>query len=177
MDTKRGQDRRREFVDRLHEHQRVVRKISTVYANGRQEREDLFQEIVMQLWRSYPSFRGDSSFATWAYRVALNTALFRRRKASAHPSATALAAEGPDAPTVPAGPDPTETKEGVQLLYDCIHELRELDRAIVLLHLEGTAHAEIANISGLTVGNVAVRILRIKKRLRECLLARGYAME
>ncbi len=177
MQAKRSQDRRRQFVERLHEHQRVVRRISAVYANGHQEREDLFQEIVMQLWRSYASFREESSFATWAYRVALNTALFSRRKASARPSATALAAEGPDAPTVPTGPDPTETKEGVQLLYGCIHELRELDRAIVLLHLEGTAHAEIAEITGLAVGNVAVRILRIKKRLRECLLTRGYVME
>lgn len=175
MEAKRERDLRQGFVDRLHEHQRIVRKVCTVWAAGPEEREDLFQEIVMHLWRAYPSFRGESSFSTWAYRVALNTALFRRRSAATRPREEG--SEEAEAAPAPPGADPTEVREDVQLLYDCIRELRELDRGIVLLHLEGRPHAEIAEITGLTTGNVDVRIHRIKKSLRECLVARGYVGE
>ncbi len=172
-------DPRHRFVDLLHEHQRIVRKICAVYAAGPEEREDLFQEIVMQLWRSWPSFRGDSSFATWAYRVALNTALFRRRKEAAERVVPARDDKGGGLEAEPAAsePDVAEAKEGIELLYDCIRKLRELDRAIVLQHLEARPHAEIAEFTGLSVGNVAVRLHRIKNSLRECLTAGGYDEE
>lgn len=175
-------DLRREFVERLHEHQRIVHKVCAVYAGGPEEREDLFQEIAVQLWRAYPSFRGDSSFATWAYRVALNTALFRRRSAAARPREKSSTEVGEIAATSPGpegregrdGPGALEVREDVRLLHECIRELRELDRAIVLLHLEGRPHAEIASVTGLSTGNVDVRVHRIKRTLRERLLARGY---
>jgi len=155
----------------------MVRKVCAVYAAGSEDREDLFQEIVMQLWRSWPSFQSESSFATWGYRVALNTALFRRRKAVAEPSIVSQGAA--DHPPGPAAdePDAAETKESVELLHQCIRTLRELDRAIVLLHLEARPHAEIAEFTGLSTGNVTVRLHRIKNTLRECLVARGYVEE
>ncbi|MCP3917225.1 MAG: RNA polymerase sigma factor [bacterium] len=169
---------RQRFVNQLHEHQRIVRRICAVYAARSEEREDLFQEIVMQLWRSWPSFRGDSSFATWAYRVALNTALFRRRKQAAERIVPARDdGGGLEAEPAASEPDVAEAKEGVELLYDCIRKLRELDRAIVLQHLEARPHAEIAEFAGLSVGNVAVRLHRIKTKLRECLTAGGYGEE
>lgn len=168
---------RERFVELLHEHQRVVSKIASLYAADRSDREDLFQEILVQLWRAWPAFRGEASFATWAYRVALNTALFRRRKARAE--ASALGAAGPDPAGVPApsDADPLESGEAARLLHECIRALPELDRAIVLLHLEERAHTEIAAITGLSRGNVDVRLHRIRKELRRALLARGIAAE
>ncbi len=177
MSSNGPRDSRRRFLDLLHGHQRMVRKVCAVYAAGPEEREDLFQEIVMQLWRAWPSFRGDSSFATWAYRVALNTALFRRRKAVTERSVAAKDPEASTSAPAPSEPDPAETKEAVQLLHECIRTLRELDRAIVLLHLEARPHAEIAEFTGLSTGNVTVRLHRIKNTLRECLAARGYVEE
>ena len=175
MDRHDSQESRSRFVDLLHEHQRIVSKVSSVYAAGTDGREDLSQEIVMQLWRAWPSFRGDSSFATWAFRVALNTALFQRRKAARD---RGHAADGdPHQIAAPRMADPMETKEAVELLYECIRTLRELDRAIVLMHLEARPHAEIAEFTGLSTGNVTVRLHRIKKSLRECLAARGHVEE
>lgn len=152
----------------------MVNKVCWVYSGSAEEREDLFQEVVMQLWRAWPTFRGDSSFATWAYRVALNTALFRRRKAGAERARE----QDADLPLpAPEAPDPAETSEAVHLLHRCIRELREVDRAIVLLHLEQRPNGEIAEFTGLSTGNVAVRLHRIKNALRQCLASHGYDEE
>lgn len=179
MEFTPARDDRGEFVDLLHQHQRILHKVCAVYAAQREEREDLLQEIVMQLWRSWPSFRGDSTFTTWAYRVALNTALFWRRKGAADRTVPAAQySEGQlDPEPVTIEPREVEVREGIELLYDCVRKLPELDRAIVLQHLEARPHAEIAEFTGLSVGNVAVRLHRIKQALRECLAACGYGEE
>lgn len=176
MGTEHDSERRREFVDRVHAHQRILHRVGAVYASGPAERDDLMQEILLQLWRSYPSFRGDASFATWMYRVALNTALLSRRRARGADGGTSAERASREAPA-PPGRDQVEAAEDVRLLYACIRELPELDRAVVLLHLEDEPHATIAEVTGLAPGNVAVRLHRLKHRLRERLLARGFVPE
>jgi RNA polymerase sigma-70 factor (ECF subfamily) len=159
-----GTDRQAAFLERIEQHQGILHRVRSLYAADAEDGKDLVQEILMQLWRSFPSFRGEAAFSTWMYRVAVNTALLRRRRSRARareagdPEALAAVAAGPD----PESPD-------VASLYRCIRELPSLDRAIVLLHLEGQGYEEIAGTTGLSRGNVGVRLVRIKGRLRECL--------
>ncbi len=168
MTTPRDELQRR-FIDLVEAHQGIVHKVSGLYAESADAREDLNQEILAQLWRSFGSFRGDARFSTWMYRVALNTALLARRSrrrqsrydpgwetgGSVEPATVAAAESGPD----------------VERLRRCIRMLRDLDRAVILLYLEQHTHEEIADLTGLTRGSVKVRIVRIKERLRQCLLS------
>lgn len=157
----------RKFLDLVETHQGIVHKVCTVYAESPDEREDLRQEILMQLWRSFRSFRGGSRFSTWMYRVALNTALLARRGKLRRPRAQPL-------PEIePAGSNPPRSGPDVERLHRCIRGLRELDRAVILLHLEQHSYQEIAELTGLARGTVSVRIVRIKERLRKCLLTPG----
>lgn len=154
----------REFLDFVEAHQGIVHKVCALYAVRDGERQDLRQEILMQLWRSFPSFHGGSRFSTWMYRVALNTALLARRKQSSRPLCGSL--PEPE----PAAPHPPAADLDVEQLHRCIRRLPELDRAVILLYLEQHRHEEIAELTGLSRPAVGVRIVRIKKRLRECLL-------
>jgi len=155
------------FLDLVENHQGIVHKVCSLYAETPDAREDLYQEILMQLWRSFPSFRGNSRFSTWMYRVALNTALLERRGRRR----TLRPARLPQ--DVKASVGPRESGPDVEQLQHCIRQLRELDRAVILLYLEQHSHEEIADLTGLTRGSVGVRIVRIKQRLRECLLTPG----
>lgn len=166
-------ERCREFVDLIYEHQLILRRLSSVYAAKPADREDLYQEMVMQAWRSYASYEGRSKFSTWLYRVALNTALLRRRKDSARREFVSAS----DEPSDVAIFRDSAAEEDVELLYSCIHELPKVDRAIILLRLERHTYDEIAHITGLSRSNVSVRLVRIKEKLRTLLLVRGYREE
>jgi len=156
-------ERQARFVDLVHAHQGAIRKVAALYARDPADREDLFQEIVLQLWRSFESFRGDAAFSTFLYRVALNTALMRLRRAYRRPEIEAGRALDDLPVPVPA---PERGDEEVERLYAAIRQLGPLDRAIVLLVLEERSYEEIAAVTGLTRGNVSVRIVRIRERLR-----------
>lgn len=169
---KREQRKQQEFVNLIYEHQGVLRRICSVYGRTHEDREDCYQDMLLQLWRSFPSFRGQSQFSTWMYRVALNTALLSRRRGSRKREAVTRSGETPDLAVPFKGVD-----EEVALLYRCIHELSELDRAIILLYLEQQTYEEIASITGVSKSNVSVRIVRIKKKLHELLVAKGYQEE
>jgi RNA polymerase sigma-70 factor (ECF subfamily) len=161
------------FVDLIYEHQGILHRICSVYESLPEDREDLYQEILLQSWRSFASFNGQSKFSTWLYRVALNTALARRRKAPVkHELASAIgtcsniaAAEGSD------------SELDIELLQQCIQELSSLNRAIILLYLERRTYEEIAEITGLSRVNISVRLVRIKEELRQLLLAKGYSKD
>lgn len=164
---------RKKFVELIEAHQGILHHICSVYGRGTEEQRDLFQEMVLQLWRSYASFQGQASITTWMYRVALNTALLERRKASRRPSTSqagdmefrCVAAEAPD------------SDESVRLLRECIKELPDLDRAIVLLYLEERSYDEISEITGLSRSNVSVRLVRLRERLRLALEQKGLGKE
>lgn len=158
------------FVGQIHAAQGILHRVCAVYSRTREERQDLWQEILLQLWRAFPAFRGHSSFSTWMYRVALNTALMHRRSRSrAYPT---IPIEDITLPAT-AGPG-VETQEGVRLLYDSIRGLDPLDRAVILLRLEEKSYGEIAEVTGLSEGNVSVRLVRAKEKLKQAMLARGY---
>jgi RNA polymerase sigma-70 factor (ECF subfamily) len=167
---KREQADYQAFVDLAYEHQGILHRICAIYASSREDREDLYQDILLQSWRSFASFNGRSKFSTWLYRVALNTALLYRRRDAARREVTFESGD-----KVEAAVDQRYVHSpDVELLYHCIHELPPLNRAIAILYLERHTHEEIAEITGLSRGTVSVRIVRIKERLRELLVAGGY---
>ncbi len=152
----------KEFIALLNQHQKIVHKVCNLYMDRHSEREDLFQEITLQAWKAYGSFRGDAKFSTWLYRVALNTAITFFRKEKRQPSifSTDLVPDHAD-----EGYDPIE--EQVKAMYAAIGELSKIDKAIVMLYLEDYSYIEIGEMMGITANNVAVKMNRIKTKLKE----------
>jgi RNA polymerase sigma factor (sigma-70 family) len=147
------------FLDLLQPNTAIIHKVIRLYAEDEEDRRDLYQEVVCQAWSAWERFEGNSKFSTWLYRVALNTALTfdkrRRRK-------------GPD-PVEELVPPPSVAYEARELLYWAMGRLEEIDRMIILLHLEGYDHPEIAGITATNTNHIAVKIHRIKKRLTDIL--------
>lgn len=151
-----------EIVEKIYANQILINSICFSFCNDRADREDLFQEIIYRVLKSYRHFREQSTFSTWLYRVALNTAITYRKKKRP---------ELYDAKPVLGEKDfNTEDKdleEDIKLLYESISKLKKIDRAIILLYLDEYSYREIAEITGLTEKNISVKIHRIKKRLHE----------
>lgn len=152
-----------EFLDHITHNEDMVHKICNIYASSYEERQDLKQEIIYQLWRSYPSFRGKSKFQTWMYRVALNTAIYYNKK---KPLATT------DLSNVQVEEDNSfkDLEDQLKKLYLAIRTLNQIDRAIIFLYLERHSYLQIGEITGITAKNVSVRIVRIKDKLRQLIL-------
>jgi RNA polymerase sigma-70 factor (ECF subfamily) len=158
----RDSERDRIFGDWLATHQGILFKVVRAYAFEHADRQDLFQEIVVHVWRSVDAFRGESSVPTWIYRVALNTAIAWTRKEHRHQRGKQpLESVGPWLTTgPPGGPD-----SRVEWLYAQIAQLKDVDRSVALLMLDGFSYKEIAAIVGITESNVGVKINRIKSSL------------
>ncbi len=148
------------FLDRIRTNEGILRKVVSLYADQRADREDLYQEIVLQAWRAFPRFKGKSKFSTWLYQVALNTALTYRRQVARAPKQREVLEQD-------AVGNPEPAREARQVLLWAIRQLPETDRMITLLHLEGYDNGEIANIAGLKRNHVGVKLHRIKSRLNE----------
>ena len=161
-----------EFISQVEANEGIIQKICRIYGHTRPDREDLFQEIIVQLWKSpdvsgqaVPKFQGQSKFSTWMYRVALNTAIsdFRRKKRSL-PVSTAEGA------SLEIGSEPGDDmdQEGqVDALYAAIRQLTEIDKAIVMLFLENKSYDEMEDILGINTNNLRVKMNRIKEKLRQ----------
>ena len=151
----------KEFVELVNKHQNIIHKICNVYMDNVADKEDLFQEITLQAWRSVKNFRGDAQFSTWLYRVALNTAItfYRKEKKQV---ATTFTEHFPDAKEEY---DPVE--EQVQAMYKAIAGLSKIDKALVMLYLEDYSYKEMAEVLGMTVTNVGVKMNRLKTKLKE----------
>ena len=158
-----------DFIAKVNESQGILYRICAVYTNDAEDRNDLWQEILLQLWRSFHSFKEKSSFSTWLYRVALNTALMHQRKKKRR----WLSKPIEDKELAVAENISVHQDDEVQLLYTCIHDLPHLDRVIILLQLEQKSYHEIAEITGFSDKNVSVRIVRIKEKLRQMLIKKG----
>ena len=150
----------KEFMDHILQNEQMLYKICNIYSSSYEERQDLKQEIIYQLWRSFSSFRGQSKFQTWMYRVALNTAIYFNRKKS-HILA--------DLSNVEVEDDESwkDREEKLNTLYRSIRTLNQIDRAIIFLYLEKNSYEQIGEITGITTKNVSVRIVRIKEKLRQ----------
>lgn len=151
----------KEFVELLNKHQNIVHKICNVYMDNAADREDLFQEITLQAWKSIKNFRGDAQFSTWLYRVALNTAItfFRKERKQV------VTTFPENVPEVKEQYDPIE--EQVQAMYKAIAALSKIDKALVMLYLDDYSYKEMAEVLGITITNVGVKMNRIKTKLKE----------
>jgi RNA polymerase sigma-70 factor (ECF subfamily) len=155
-----------EFVGLVNRHVGMIYKVCNIYCPDPEDRKDLFQEIVLQLWRGYASYRQEAQFSTWLYRVALNTAISNFRKAIKRPHKVSLTKMGIDIPDAAglSGGD-----ERVRLLYKAIEQLTSIEKAMILLHLDGCTYHEIATIMGISNNNVGVKLNRIKSKLEKIL--------
>ncbi len=150
------------FEKLIVENQHLIHKICNIYEDSNADREDLFQEITIQLWRSFPTFQEKSSFSTWLYRVALNTAITQLRKKSRRLQSTSISNREFQIPDSSAE---ESNEEDLKLLRWAIQQLKPIDRAIIFLYLEEKSYQEIAEIIGITTKNVGVKIVRIKAKL------------
>lgn len=150
-----------QFVALIDQHQAIIHKISHLYRDSREDREDLFQEIVLQLWRSVHSFRGEAKFSTWMYRVALTTAISSLRKKRPQ---LVYPAELPD-PKEPLA----EKDEQQERLLEALKQLNDAEKALITLYLDDFSYAEMAAITGISENNVGVKLKRIKTKIQQLL--------
>jgi RNA polymerase sigma-70 factor (ECF subfamily) len=147
------------FIFEIQKNQGILHKICFIYSKNSIEKEDLYQEIILQLWKSYPSFRNEAKLSTWMYRVALNTAITLNKKAAIFENyKTQLSDDYAIAEVV-------DYSEDIKILYKAISKLSKIEKAIIMLWLEEKAYSEIAEIVGMSVKNVSVKLVRSKKKL------------
>ena len=148
-----------EFAQIVKRHKRTIYTVCLMFSREKDELDDLFQEVLINIWKGLPAFRGGSKVDTWIWRVSLNTCIgidrSKKRRGSSLPVTEGLS-------LIDDGDDGRQ----IRMLYDRIHRLQPFDRAIVLLWLENLPYEEIASIVGITVKNVSVRLFRIKEELK-----------
>jgi len=153
-----------EFVQRVNESQGIIHKVCRMYCDDETHRKDLFQEIVLQLWKSYSSFRGESKFSSWMYRVALNVAIQDFRKEKKRKYLFLESFEFKEPITLPQNDCKDER---ISALYKAISKLDKIEKAIMMLHLDEIPNDEIAEIVGITQNYVRVKMTRIRSKLAE----------
>ncbi|WP_203258011.1 RNA polymerase sigma factor [Hyunsoonleella ulvae] len=150
-----------DFLKIVEENQGVIYKVCKMYRDTKEDQEDLFQEIVLQLWKAFPKFRKESKISTWMYRIALNTAIaiFRRNK---------IEIEFKE--SIPKGTQQNHAEipsENEERLFEAIRTLNKAERAIIALYLEDYQYREIAEMTGITENHVGVKVNRIKEKLKK----------
>jgi RNA polymerase sigma factor (sigma-70 family) len=153
----------KQFLEMITMHKASIHKVSRLYRDSPEDREDLFQEIVLQLWKSFPKFEGKSKQSTWIYRIALNTAMASYRKRSIVLSFTEQLPEKEDSSI------DYENREREQQLFITLKKLNEADRALIALYFEDFDYREMAEITGLSENHIAVKMGRIRSRLKKTL--------
>lgn len=154
----------KEFIKLLNQHPGILYKVCRAYGQQEADRQDLYQEIVLQLWRAFPTFRHQANASTWMYRIAMNTAISDYRKEKRNPQITPfsqLASHPPDLS------DENTLPPEIAQLYEAINQLSKVERALILLYLDDKRYDEIASIMGITNSNVGVKLNRIKAKLEK----------
>ena len=149
-----------EFAQTVREHKGTIYTVCYMFSNNPEEVADLFQEILINLWKGFAKFRGDSNIRTWIYRVSLNTCISSERKKSRKIETLPLTMD------INLFSDSDDDTKQIQLLRNRINKLGPFDRAIVLLWLENLSYDEIGAIVGISAKNVSVRLVRIKDQLK-----------
>ena len=147
----------KEFLTRIQAHQNIIYKLVHLYAISKEDKKDLYQEVLFQAWKTYPSFRGDAKFSTWLYRLSLNT-IFTVQRNTKRIEYTDTAQYEEQLISEPE----SDEKER---LYQAIRTLPETDRAIVSLHLDGYDNKEVSELLGITANGVGVKLHRAKQQL------------
>ncbi len=153
----------KKFISLINEHQGLIHKICIMYENDVDIRNDLFQEIVFQLWKSFSSFRGEAKITTWMYRIALNTAISGFRKQTRNVRTEDLKELHYNISDQWAD----DRDEDLQRLQGAIRQLTEIERAMIMMALEEVPYEEIAETIGITQNNVRVRMNRIREKLKK----------
>ncbi|MEO8235845.1 MAG: sigma-70 family RNA polymerase sigma factor [Flavobacterium sp.] len=152
------------FVGQLKENQNIIHKICRLYTQDDDSHNDLFQEITIQLWKAFPKFRGDSKFSTWAYRVALNTAITLYRKNTK----TVNTIEFETGKHFVLQEEYNyEEEEHLKLLYKAVQQLNDIEKALVFMYLEDKDYTEISETLGISEVNARVKMNRIKTKLKK----------
>jgi len=159
-----------EFLNRIEKHKGILYKVSKMYMDNSDDQQDLFQEIVCQLWKSYDSFRNESQFSTWMYRVAVNTAIVFLKKEKRKVDKYEIASEN-----IKDDEGDSHIKESqIDHFYKAVQKLEKIDKAIIFYQLEGFSHKEIGDSLGISEGNARVKLNRAKEKLKEIIKNQGY---
>jgi len=147
----------KEFLSQLKEHQNIIYKLVHLYANSEEDKKDLYQEILLQAWKTYAAFRGDAKFSTWLYRLCLNTIFTIQKKTNR--------IEYTDTAKYEETFTTNDNNDETERLYKAIRTLSETERAIVSLHLDGYDNKEISSFLGITPNLAGVKLHRAKQQL------------
>ena len=150
------------FLDMIEAQKRTIYKVCYIYAKDQDDLNDLFQETVLNLWKAFPRYRGDSALTTWVYRIAMNTCVTFLRRSGNRPQTVPMTAQVASQLEADA-----ETTGQLKELYKLINQLGKLERALILLWLEERSYQEMADILGISRANVAVKLNRTKEKLKK----------
>lgn len=155
-----------EFLEKIEKHKGIIFKISKMYVDEKEDRDDLFQEITYQVWKAYPGFKGESEFATWLYRIALNTAIIFLKSEKKRSFI-----ENNNLSTYKIVQDEYDhgKEEKLKEMYRAIHQLNPIDKAFIFYYLEDFSGKQIAEQMGISEGNVRVKMNRAKNKLKDIL--------
>lgn len=156
----------KEFLEKIEKHKGIIFKISKMYMDQKDDRDDLFQEITYQVWKAYPKFKGESEFSTWLYRIALNTAIIFLKNEKKR---SFIANEDFAEYKIIQEEFDNEKEEKLSAMYRAIHQLNPIDKAFIFYHLEDFSGREIAEQMGISEGNVRVKMNRAKNKLKDIL--------
>jgi RNA polymerase sigma factor (sigma-70 family) len=151
------------FIETIDKNQAIINRICYGYADNGEDRIDLKQEILVQLWKAYPKFNQNCQISTWIYRIALNTAISNYRKSKRRVIETEFTN---DLSQLCEDDNNSLLDENLTKLYQLIYQLKDLERAIILLYLDDLSYKEIAEIIGISETNVVTKINRIKSKLK-----------
>ena len=158
------------FVRTIQANRGTIKSLCRIYYAIYEDQKDAFQDIVLQLWKSFDSFRGESEINTWIYRVSLNTILTKLRKSKKSVTAEPIDIRHHDISTAKAD-------DNVELLSIIIQSLKDVDKAIMVLHLEGYGNREISEILKLSPTNIGTRLSRVKSELKKKFNMKSHAIK
>jgi RNA polymerase sigma factor (sigma-70 family) len=153
----------KEFEEKIRGHELVIHKVCSMYAYSEADRQDLFQDIVIQLWQSYSKYRGDAKFSTWLYRVAINTAITGLRKKKDFITTT----EPFSLPHKADDESSLAEEDRFREMYEAIAKLNDIEKAVVMLYMEERTYEEMEEILGISESTLRVKMNRIKEKLRQ----------
>lgn len=166
------ESKEKEFLRRIETHKGILFKVSKMYMDNRDDQDDLFQEIVCQLWKAYDTFKGESQFSTWMYRVAINTSIVFLKREKRKIDKYEIASEN----IKEEESDGHIKEQQIEHFYKAVQRLDKIDKAIIFYQLEGFSHREIAENLGISEGNARVKLNRAKEKLKEIIKQQGYGL-
>ena len=149
------------FTEAIQPHEKIIFRVCRIYCRTDEDRQDLFQDIMLQLWKAYPQFRNESKISTWMYRIAINTAVTKRKKDDRKPAIDPVAAELPE-----VAPAPEEDLQ-YERMMNAVEKLSQVEKAIVMLYLDDHSYREMSEVLGISESNIGFKLNQIKNKLRK----------